>query len=68
MKFGHFGGKKSKNRKFSKFFKNVDFWADFDQTSKEPIFTNFKDFLLIFGANESWDAAPKNKKVFYPPH
>ena len=26
-----------------------------------------KDFLLISDANKTWDATPKNEKVFYPP-
>ena len=32
----------------------------------ETIFASFKDFLIIFCANESWDRARKNPKVFYP--
>jgi len=42
---------------FSQFFVNRPNWA---------ILTSFEDFLLIFGANESWDHPPKNEKLFTP--
>ena len=59
------------------FKKNYWFWSDLGhktpfcvqltQTSKQVISANFKDFLLIFGANESWESIFSKLKLFYPP-
>ena len=45
-----------------------DFGAIYVNRSTISISTSFKDFLLIFGANESWDSIFFKLKFFYPPH
>ena len=39
----------------------------FIQISKNDIFASFKDFLLIFCANENWYSMFFKSKVFHPP-
>ena len=44
------------------------FGANVNICANWTTFASFKDFLIIFCANESWDRDRKNPKVFYPPH